>query len=127
MQKLSARQFEQITQSLTSDRSVRIHEKREKPRVGFRSTLDVLSVDKTRQCISSSVWVRDISADGLGLVSAEPLAEGAAFVAEFDRTGNSPLSLLYKVAYCRPLPDGIFSVGAHLHSVLRSRSRDAVR
>ena len=121
MNKLSAELFEQIVASLRSDRSLRSNEKRRRPRVGLRSTIDVrLCAPRANEAASFSVWVRDISAEGLGLVGARCLELGTEFVADFNRSENEQLRVKYRVAYCKTLSRGLYSVGAKLVLVMPS-------
>ncbi len=119
MQRLTAEQFEQITDSLRSDRSLRIHEKRQKPRVGLRCSLEVFTCDPKRGWSAAvPVWIRDVSAEGLGLVSNVQMKKDMAFVAEFGRSGTDSLYVMYQVAYSKQLTQGLFSVGARVVRVI---------
>jgi len=121
MNRLTADVYEEIIASLRSDRS-RLNEKRKKPRVGLRSSLELLPCapagGKAKPALV--VWVRDVSADGLGLVSAQPVLVDMQFVAEFDRFDRECLLVQYRVAYCKPIARGLYSIGARVVSVLAS-------
>lgn len=122
MNRLTAEVYEDIVASLRSDRNQRGNEKRKKPRVGLRSSLELLPCP-TKATDSKSpfvVWVRDVSADGLGMVSAEQLPVDMNFIAEFDRHDRERLRVQYRVAYCKVIARGLYSVGARLVCVLPS-------
>jgi hypothetical protein len=68
------------------------------------------------------VWVRDLSADGLGMVCAKSLPIDTQFIAEFDRHDRERLRVQYRVAYCKMLSRGLYSLGAKLVLVLPEKS-----
>src|SRR5690348_11060532 len=104
MNRLTAEMFEQIVASLRSDGSRRTHEKRKHPRVGLRTTLEILQCPEIGERIvppPAVVSVRDLSADGIGFVSPRSMAANAQFVAEFARSEDTKLRVQYRVAYCK--------------------------
>ena len=126
MNRLTAEIFEQIVSSLRSDSTGRVHEKRHRPRVGLRNSLEIYPCPTGAKLTAPTVvWVRDVSADGLGLVSSNALPIDLHFVAEFDRWERPRLRVQYKVAYCKLLSRGLYSVGAQLIKVLPERSAQA--
>ena len=116
MNRLSAELFQQIVASLRSDRSLRNHEKRTRPRVGLRSSLEVIPCGRGGKRFV--VTVRDLSADGIGLVSNVVMQVGQEFVAHYERQDREPLRVQYTVAYCKTISSGLYSVGARLVRVL---------
>jgi hypothetical protein len=112
--KLSAEMFKQIIASLKSDRSSsRGHEKRSEGRVGLRCSADVIPSlfgDKGARAIT--VWVRDISVNGIGLVASTLLERNAEFVLPFIHDGHNPLSVRYKVRYVKKISRDLYSIGA---------------
>jgi len=119
MQRLSAEQFEEITASLLSDGNLRTTEKRQKPRVGLRCSLDVMLCDESGTPRSkSTVWMRDLSAQGVGIVTSIQFPDRSKFVAVFERANRRHLCVLYSVAYCRQLTKGLYSVGAKMERAL---------
>jgi hypothetical protein len=128
MTKLSAEVFEQIVASLRSDRSLRSNEKRRRPRVGLRSTIDIkLCAPKRGDNPTIQFWVRDVSADGMGLVGTRSLEVGTEFVADFDRFQQEHLRVKYRVAYCKMLSRGLYSIGAKLVLVMPNSVGASVR
>lgn len=123
MNRLTADVYEEIVASLRSDRKGRLNEKRKKPRVGLRSSLEVIPcMPVAKLKLPLIVWVRDVSADGLGLVSPQPLPLNVTFVAEFERYERENLRVEYRVAYCKSISRGLFSIGARVVSVLASQT-----
>jgi hypothetical protein len=123
MNRLTADIFEDIVASLRSDKSRRTNEKRTRPRVGLRSSLQILVCPQLGSTVSTSmsVWVRDVSVDGLGLTASQSLALETQFIAEFERWDRQKLRVQYVVAHCKQLSRGLYSVGARLVKVLPER------
>ena len=120
---MTAEIFEEIVASLRSDKSRRTQEKRSLPRVGLRSSVQIYpSPTSGNVATAITVWVRDVSADGLGMVSPQPIAADALFVAEFERPGRQQLRVQYRVAHCKQLSGGLHSIGAKLVKVLPDRA-----
>ena len=112
--KFSADMFKQIIATLRSDGSgARGHEKRVEGRVGLRCSVDIIPFqfgDKGSKGVT--VWVRDLSVSGIGLVSARPFEANVEFVVGFVRDNRKPLSVRYKVRYCKRLARDLHSIGA---------------
>jgi hypothetical protein len=115
---LTADAFNQIVNSLRSDEGRRFNEKRAKPRVGVRGRVSIvlLSHDGTGEK-TLTVWVRDVSATGIGILLNEPLAHGSRFAACFHRNADQPLTLTYVVAHAKTAVKGLYNIGAHLVGV----------
>jgi hypothetical protein len=64
------------------------------------------------------VWVRDISVNGIGLMSSTRFDEGMEFIVRFVREGRPPLCILYRVRYCRRLSSDLSSIGASFERVM---------
>ena len=121
---LSADMFKQIVKSLKSDGPVEhSHEKREQGRVGLRSQLSIIPCEAGIAMKSHMVWVRDISANGMGLLSETEVKSGVLFAARFPRDGETPLTILYKVMYCRKMPGNIHSIGAKLDRIVAETAK----
>jgi hypothetical protein len=128
MNKLSAEMFEEIIASLRSDRSLRANEKRNRPRVGLRAAMDVTFCTPTaRGARGATVWVRDVSSVGLGLVGPTVMQPGLEFIATFERYDREPLRVQYTVAHCKMLARNLYSIGAKLLRVLPAEVVKPVR
>jgi hypothetical protein len=112
---LTADAFNQIVQSLRSDDGRRFNEKRMKPRVGVRGRVSIvlLSPDGTGEK-TLTVWVRDLSANGIGILLNQPLPQASRFAACFHRSNEQPLTLTYVVAHSKAAVKGLYTIGAHL-------------
>ncbi len=121
--KLTAQLYKQILASLRSDFPSRGSEKRGQGRVGLRCSLDIVPCSFSENGAKPiTVWVRDISMKGIGLVTSMPIAEGTLFIARLPRNPDEPLSVTYKVVYCRRLSSDLYSVGSVLETVKDEKS-----
>src|SRR5688572_12841070 len=108
----TAEQFNQIVESLRSDSlGKRSYEKRTAPRVGVRTKLEIVPLPGLPPGVPVParlppaaangpivhVWVRDISADGIGILHATAMEPGTRFAAHFLRGQRAPLSVVYAV------------------------------
>lgn len=112
--KFSAEMFKQIIATLRGDGSgARGHEKRTEGRVGLRSSVDIVpyAVDG-KMAKAITVWIRDLSVNGVGLVSSVQLDAKLEFVIGFGLDGQKPLSVRYKVRHCKKLARDLHSIGA---------------
>lgn len=114
---LTAELFNQIVNSLKSDTGRRYNEQRTKPRVGVRGKVKIVTHSSTGEPSTLDVWVRDLSATGIGILHHAPFDSGTSFVAHFMRQGMSPLDITYLVAYSKPVTRGLFATGGRVLSV----------
>ena len=113
---LSADQFKQIVASLKSDAPDRgNYEKRAAPRVGLRTKVTIyMDGDSSRP---TDVWVRDLSANGIGFVHGRPIEQNREFLIKFPMRGNHWLSVVYSVMHCKDLSKSLYFVGARLDRI----------
>lgn len=111
---LNASLLKQILSSLKSDNG-RPNEQRHKPRVGVRGKIQIrpLLVDD-RGASELAVWVRDVSADGIGILLTRSLKPETRFVAYFLRPEAAPLQVTYVVAHSTQVSRGLYVVGARV-------------
>ncbi|HEX8912037.1 MAG TPA: PilZ domain-containing protein [Humisphaera sp.] len=83
------------------------------PRVGLRTRVKITPLIVSRDVGDPPVdaWVRDLSANGIGLTVARDLPRGSLFVIRLSTRDGSQVSLKYKVAHCQPLPGGSYAIG----------------
>lgn len=117
---LTAEVFKDVIVALRSDdNSARIVDKRGAPRVGLRTKLAiVLGLSSSFEAAPLEVWLRDLSAGGVGIVHNREIERGTPFVAHLPRSHGPPLRVLYTVAHCKRLAKEIFSIGAKLTRIL---------
>jgi PilZ domain-containing protein len=121
MSKLTAEAFQSIVKALRSDDSDSMSEKRSAPRVGLRTQVDieVLPASFSGGVLDTfTAWLRDISADGIGIVTNQHLPRGAEFIASFRREREGTMRIQYSVAHCKTLSKGLYSIGARVEKTL---------
>ena len=113
---LSADQFTQIVASLKSDAPDKgSFEKRSAPRVGLRTKITIyMDGDPTR---GMDVWIRDLSANGIGFVHGHPLEANREFLIKFPMRGNHSLAVVYSVMHCKDLSKSLFFIGARMDRI----------
>jgi len=112
---LTAQLFQQIMKSLKSDQGRRQNEQRAKPRVGVHGRAELRCLPLTpgsKQKIS--VWVRDLSANGIGILHSKPLKAGTRFVITFPHPNEEHLNVVYIVAHTAEVSKGLYAVGARM-------------
>jgi len=120
---LTAELFDEITNTLRSDTYARrAFDKRSAPRVGLRTRVTIIPSQSPDGAEPVSVWLRDLSASGVGFTFGEELSEAAPFIARLPTARGSMLLVLYEVAYCRRAAKGLFTVGGKMKSILEEQS-----
>lgn len=115
---LTAERYDQIVRSLKSDGGRHYDEKRGRPRVGVRGRVQIAQVRVDgRRLAPFDVWVRDLSARGIGIMHSRPLHPGTRFDAIFHRQDAPAMVLTYVVAQANTVDDGLYTIGAHLVAV----------
>ena len=117
---LTADLYREILRSLRSDtRSNRNLEKRSAPRVGLRSKLTIVPGTGFGPVVAC---VRDLSANGIGLIHNEALPIGSQFTAMFAGRANDTLTVVYTVANCKEISKSLYSIGASVARIDRASS-----
>jgi hypothetical protein len=112
---LSAEAFDAIVSSLKSDNGSRLHEQRGAPRVGVRGRVEVCEIlPSGRLAPGVFVWVRDLSADGIGILHAGSMKPGTRFVARLPRGNAQSMELTYEVTNMNAVARGLYTIGANL-------------
>lgn len=124
---LAAEQYEQIVTQLRSERSRgRTSEHRASPRVGLRMKIRVIPCKTSVRPQVHTVWLRDVSVNGLGFLFHEPMPKSAYVVVVLPRSGGATLDMLFSVARCQALPNNQFSIGMKFERVItRDEIEDA--
>ena len=117
---LTAEVFKDVIGTLRSDEtSARLLDKRSSPRVGLRTKLAIVTgAGGPFEPPPVEVWLRDLSAGGMGIVHCREMEPGTPFVAHLPRRQGPPLRVLYEVAHCKRLSKDLFSIGARLTRVV---------
>src|SRR4051812_13837757 len=109
---LTASTFEQISGSLRSDASA-ARDQRHQPRVGLRARAKIVPMvldDKGAAPID--VWVRDLSAGGIGLTCTKGLPRGSLFTLRLMHPDGTFAEVKYKVTYTNVTSGGAHVIGA---------------
>lgn len=122
---LSAEQFEQIVTSLRNNAgtSLRLHERRGSARAGLRARVTMVPCSDSPR--PRPVWLRDLAADGISFVCAEPLVANSFVVVSMPRADGSLLNLLYVVVRCTRAGAGQHLIGARLERVVSQEQEAA--
>ena len=112
---LQADQYERIVTQLRSEHK---RERRGAPRVGLRAKIDLIPCCTGAAARLHTVWLRDLSASGIGFIFHEALAVGTYVVIALPRAAQATLDMLFYVARCSPLSNGQFSIGARFERVI---------
>jgi PilZ domain-containing protein len=117
---LTAEVFKDVIGALRSDdNSNRVLDKRASPRVGLRTKLAIVAGPAGAfEQPPVEVWLRDLSAGGIGIVHNREMERGAPFVAHLPRRQGAALRVLYEVAHCKRLAKDLYSIGARLSRIL---------
>ena len=117
---LTAEVFKDVIGALRSDdNSNRVLDKRASPRVGLRTKLAIVAgPGGPLDAPPVEVWLRDLSAGGIGIVQNREMERGAPFVAHLPRRQGPALRVLYEVAHCKRLAKDLYSIGAKLSRIL---------
>jgi len=94
-------------------------EKRRSPRVGV-GTRGIVLVHSTRRPLN--VYIRDLSAGGVGITCDQALKPGEHLSLLLSRSDGKSSHVLYEVRHCRQAINGIYDVGAKLVEVAKAAS-----
>jgi len=118
MKKFSAEMFESLVSSFRSGTYQGAKENRTKPRVGVTSSIDIVVNSRGNEDDTVTMWMRDISDEGIGLVSPKHLPADSKFLARFRQLESNWLDVKYEVVYCEILAPDLYSIGGRLLRVL---------
>jgi hypothetical protein len=110
---LTAKSLSDIVQSLRNP-AAKGSDKRKQARVGMRSRAEIQVRDQQTGFGGErlAVWVRDVSAGGIGLLSSKALSLGALFGLLLDGDGGLPEEVLCVIVYERSVGGGLYRIGA---------------
>jgi hypothetical protein len=118
---LTAEQFEQLTQLLTTPtapwrppaRAYAGEERRAAPRTPARGPAELHVAPPGEAARSFTVYVHDVSTCGLGLLSGSPVHTGAA-VRVTVTNGHDDVTVRCSVRHCTTLARGLYGVGVNV-------------
>ena len=94
-------------------------EKRRTTRMELRSRIICTPITDGMPGQRFSVLTRDISMDGIGLLTAIPIKQGQQFIAMLPRNDAETVFVLCDVMHCGVLADGLFSLGCRFLKLLK--------
>lgn len=111
---LPARLLSELLLTLKTDATRRrATDKRSAPRVGIRHPVRVSPAGSAPgEAVTS--WIRNLSANGIGLLTRKPLEAGTEFVVPFERGDAKPLHILYRATHLVRLGPELFAVGGRV-------------
>ena len=117
---LTGEQYEQIVRQLRSEHPPgRASDRRASPRVGLRAQARLIECKTGGEAPVRSVWVRDISLEGLGFLTSEEIPPGTYLVLSLPtRRKTATLDLLFLTIRCERLGDMQFSIGARFQRII---------
>jgi PilZ domain len=102
--------FSEIIGSLRSTGQI-ASDKRKNPRVGLRMQVELILHNGESQI---SAWLRDASANGVGLLVHCPIEKGAHFSIQMPNKDGISKIVPCTSCYCRKVGPELFNVGASL-------------
>jgi hypothetical protein len=115
---LTAQQYGEIVSHFRQGGSAASREKRRASRVEVTGKIDVAVLAKGAPAKRFSVCTRDISINGIGLLSSVAIEKGQPFVAILPRGKSQPIHVMCESTHCGPIADGIYSVGCRFTRVI---------
>ena len=110
---LSAKQLHQIMATLRSSSNPATKDKRQEPRVGFRTNVHIQSVAGNAVSECEQVALRDLSKTGLGILRSQPVAIHSRFVVKMlDEARRPDFLLVCTVRNCRKVAAIQYAIGA---------------
>lgn len=115
---LTAQQYGEVVSHFRQGGSAAGREKRRASRVDINGTVELAVLNKGAPAKRFSVCARDISINGLGLLSSVPIDKGQPFVVILPRGKGEPINVMCEATYCGTMADGIHSIGCRFTRVL---------
>ncbi|HSZ60111.1 MAG TPA: PilZ domain-containing protein [Tepidisphaeraceae bacterium] len=115
---LTAQYYGEIVSHLRRGGADAGREKRRASRVNVSGKIDVAVLAKGAAAKRFSVCMRDLSINGMGLLSSVAIEKGQPFVAILPRGKAEPVNVMCEATYCGLLADGIYSIGCRFTRVM---------
>ena len=118
---LSAELFNEILHNLRGAKDP--DDSRDFPRVGVRNRVTLTPLNNSDDTATLSARVRDLSPHGIGLLTERPLMRDSRFAIRLPVASGPELTVIYKVAHCSQVGQGLYGVGAELEKLQNSARR----
>jgi hypothetical protein len=96
-------------------------ERRQHERMPFRFKIKIIPYENRICYAPISLWTRDISPAGIGLLYRKTMREGSQFIIRLPRQYDAPVLLLCTVRNCVKLAPELYGIGASFAEVAESR------
>lgn len=118
---LNGQQFSEVVSYLRDKvaASMAGSEKRRTSRMDLKSRIIIIPVRSGSGPDRVSVLTRDISLDGIGLLSGVPIPKDQQFIALLPRNDNDTIFVLCEAMYCVVVADGMFTVGCRFIKIVQ--------
>lgn len=125
---LSAQQFAEVINHLRARAGLSLgSEKRRATRMELKSTIVIAPIVNGSCTGRVNVMTRDISIEGVGLLTAVPLAEEQQFIALLPRSDTQTIVVLTRIMHRSVVADGMFSLGCRFLQVLTSQAAEKLQ
>lgn len=122
---LTAQQFSEVLRFLRGREALlRGNEKRRATRMDVKAKLIIAPVTSSGCGERIGMLTRDISLDGLGLLTAIPMLKDQRFIALLPVSDSTTLFVLTEIMYCAVVADGLFTLGCRFVKVLPAQAAD---
>lgn len=103
-----------VLETLAHSASGRTHERRRAPRFGLHGAAEMTPLDRNYFPRAHPVRVRDVSADGIGVITTEKFSAGAQFVLHFkaDSRSQRPLRVMCLAQHVQRVGENAHRIGA---------------
>jgi len=117
---LSGQQFAEIVSYLRTKSAAAPagSDKRRTSRMELKSRIVITPIRDGAACPQASVLTRDISLEGVGLLTAVPLTKGQQFIALLPKSDRVTIFVLCEVMFCGVVADGMFTLGCRFTKVI---------
>ena len=124
---LSTQQFASVINFLRANAGVsRGSEKRRATRMGLECKIKIAPVTDGRTGAPVTVLTRDLSMEGMGIMTAVALKQGQQFVALLPVSDSETLCVLTEVLHSFVVADGIYSLGCRFGQVLSKHATQQI-
>ena len=125
---LTSQQFAEVINYLRDRASATAgSEKRRATRMELKSKITIAPVKDGKCGERIAVLTRDLSMNGIGLLTGVALREGQQFIAALPRGENQNVFVLCNVTHCGVVADGIFSLGCQFIQALTTQAADQMQ
>lgn len=125
---LSTQHFAEVVNYLRSRAGLSLgSEKRRTTRMELRAKIVIAPVVDGHCPQRINVLTRDISIEGIGLLTAIAIKDNESFVAFLPRSDTSTVFVQTRVLHCAVVADGLFALGCQFEKVLTHQAAEKLQ